>query len=104
MQFIEENIGENICDLELVKVSWDPAWQAQSTEEWSGLRTGGSTLLVTSLPDGHLGSGEKRKSLMKVPMKICEKSVKDHVGFLKFPGDKKAISEKISSILGPFFF
>lgn len=59
---------------------------------------------MTSLPDGHLGSGEKRKSLMKVPMKICEKSVKDHVGFLKFPGDKKAISEKISSILGPFFF
>ena len=103
MQFIEENIGENLCDLELVKVSWDPAWQAQSTEEWSELRTGGSTLLVTSLPGGHLGSGEKHKSLMKVPMKICEKNL-THVGFLKFLGNKKAISEKISSILGPFFF
>ena len=40
---------------------------------------------------------------MKVPMKICEKNL-THVGFLKFLGDKKAISEKISSILGPFFF
>ena len=58
---------------------------------------------MTSLPGGHLGSGEKQKSLMKVPMTICEKNL-THVGFLKFLGNKKAISEKISSILGPFFF
>lgn len=46
--------------------------------------------------------GEKWKSLIKVPMKICEKNL-THVGFLKFLGDRKAISEKISSILVPFF-